>query len=151
MSFQHCRRPKISVSGPFFAIFDLSTVLKWHFSTVEVGEFPFPVCFLRYKPTVRDAPVSRIFYYVRSCYSAHSVPVCITIFKNTIAAHSEPFHIKYSKKNFFSNFHDFFKFILSEWQLIENATSARGEFWESVFLKHSSILSIGLVPAALVL
>ena len=54
----------------------------------------------------------------------------------------------------FSNFHEFYKFLifmLSEWQLLENATSARGEFWESIFLKHSSILSIGLVPAALVL
>ena len=40
---------------------------------------------------------------------------------------------------------------LSEWHMLENATSARGEFWESIFLKHSSILSLGLVPAALVL
>ena len=40
---------------------------------------------------------------------------------------------------------------LSKWQMLENATSAQGEFWESVFLKHSSILSLGLVPAALVL
>jgi len=50
----------------------------------------------------------------------------------------------------FPNFDEFFQiFILSEWKLIENATFARGESWESVFLK--SILSIGRVLQARVL
>ena len=34
---------------------------------------------------------------------------------------------------------------------MEMSDFARGEFWESVFLKHKSILSIGRVPQARVL
>ena len=97
--------------------------------------------------------------YERS-YSRHKLPFHIIIFKNAKITHSVPFYQKILKfffsffkfSNFSCNMYDQvnvskikMKNILSEWQLLENATSARGEFWESIFLKHSSYGQYGLV------